>query len=367
MADPLRLAAAVVSFLTEAPKEPWRHDFFAAMRLLERSFPDRPRIGDAASIREEYVALGQDPYMDFPASNLSKVEETEAGRLRILVKFLGLLGPQGALPLATTEEVYSWWSMRDDSFPRFLDLLQNRFLQLFFRAWADSRPIAQNDRPEQDRFIAYVGANIGLGSAPYRDLDTVPDRAKLTFAGLIGSQAKGASRLRALVGGLFGVKAEIFEFVGSFLEIEAGERTRLGQKNSALGTDLLLGGSVFSVQDKFRLRIYVKDLAQYLDFLPTGSRCESLADIIFFYVGDQLDWEVELALPSGAVQPLRLSTFGQLGWTSWLSPNWAQAEEYRCDARFHPAEILREKRRAPTEDRGGSKWPTSASKQSPAS
>ena len=90
--------------------------------------------------------------MDFPASNLSKFERDADGRFQILVKFLGLLGPQGALPLATTEEAYSWNLMRDDAFPRFLDLLNHRFLQLFFRAWADARPIAQHDRPEADRF-----------------------------------------------------------------------------------------------------------------------------------------------------------------------------------------------------------------------
>ena len=65
---------------------------------------------------------------------------TRRAALRVLVKFLGLLGPQGALPLATTEEAHHWLLTRDDAFPRFLDILNHRFLQLFFRAWADSRP-----------------------------------------------------------------------------------------------------------------------------------------------------------------------------------------------------------------------------------
>ena len=37
--------------------------------------------------------------MDFPASNLSRVVANDDQRLQIFVKFLGLLGPQGALPL----------------------------------------------------------------------------------------------------------------------------------------------------------------------------------------------------------------------------------------------------------------------------
>jgi type VI secretion system protein ImpH len=352
------------TFLKEATQEPWRFDFFTMMRRLERTFPDRPRIGESASLRDELVLLGQDPFMDFPASNLTRVEQTERGQIRVYVKFLGLLGPQGALPLATTEEAHTWWLMRDDAFVRFLDILNHRFLQLFFRAWADARPIVQHDRPDADRFITYVGAMIGVGSPPYRNLDTVPDAAKMAFAGLISAQAKSASRLRALISGLFDVRVEIEQFVGTRLMIEERERSRLGRNNSALGVDTVIGAAVFTVQDKICIRIYTSSLAEYLRFLPTGDRCEPLADAVFFYIGDQLDWEVELALPSREVEPIKVSRFGQLGWTTWMAPEWVGLEHaYRCDARFHPASILREKRKRRHDDVGRAQWPTSASKR----
>lgn len=334
-----------MSFTTELQAEPWRFDFFAVLRRLERSFPDRPRIGDSASRRDEYVALGEDPYLDFPASNLSKVERDAHGRLRVLSKFLGLLGPQGALPLATTEEAYGWLLARDDAFPRFLDILNHRFLQLFFRAWADARPVAQHDRPQADRFETYVGAMIGLGSPPYRGQDAVSDLAKLAFAGLMGPQAKSASRLRGLVRGLFGVEAEIDEFVGSRLPFDEEERSLLGRRHSGLGVDMLLGASVFSIQDKIRIRVFTPTIAQFRRFLPTGDRCEPLADLVFFYIGEALDWDIELAIPAGAVEPMRLGSFGQLGWTSWVAPNWTATDTtMRCDARFHPADRLRRER-----------------------
>lgn len=331
-----------MSLADDLQKEPWNFDFFATMRRLERDHPDRPRIGDSAARREEYVQLGQDPYLDFPACNINRAL-VSAGRLKVFVKFLGLLGPQGALPLTTTEETYVWTLARDEAFPRFLDIFNNRFLQLFFRAWADARPIAQHDRPSEDRFIAYIGSMIGVGSEPFRDIDTVPDPAKLAFAGLVSSQAKSASRLKGFISGLFDVRVEVDEFVGSWLAFEPSDRSRLGQANSGIGSSLSLGASIFSVQDKIRLRIFVRDMAQYQRFLPTGDLCEPLADAVFFYIGDQLEWEVELAIPSGAVVPTKLGSFGQLGWTSWLSPNWASGEEYRRDARFHPAERPRRK------------------------
>ena len=341
-----------MTLIDEMKEEPWRFDFFSVMRKLERSYPDQPRISDSAAMREDYVDLGQDPYMEFPASNLARVTVRDSGRLRIYVKFLGMLGPQGALPLATTEESMEWGLMRDDAFPRFLDLFNHRFLQLFFRAWADSRPVAQHDRPRDDRFIAYIGSMIGVGSRPYRDLDSVPDPGKLAFAGLIGPQAKSASRLKSFLSGLFDVTVEIEQFVGNWLTFEPADRTAVGSRHSGLGRDLLVGASVFSVQDKIRVRIYTRNLKQFERFLPDGDLCEPLADAVYFYIGDQLEWETELAIPAGETAPTRLGSFGRIGWTSWMSPNWASSEAYRCDTRFHPAERVERKHRVAAQAAG---------------
>ena len=339
-----------MTFLRNLEAEPWRFDYFTVLRHLERTYQDLPRISDSAARREEYVQFGQDPYVEFPASNLARVAQGDNQTLTVLVKFLGLLGPQGALPLATTEEAYHFVLAHDDAFPRFLDVFNNRFIQLFFRAWADSRPIAQHDRPSADRFVAYIGSAIGLGSRPYQNLDSVPDAVKLGFAGLLGSQVKSASRLAGAICGIFRVRAEVEEFVGTRLAIEPAEWSHLGGRYSTLGEDVLLGKTVFSMQDKFRIRIYVKDLAQYIRFLPSGDLCEPLADLVFFYNGEQLDWDAELAIPSGAVEPVKLGRFGQLGWTSWMAPNWTLSDAYRCDARFHPAERMRHKRRLDADD-----------------
>lgn len=324
--------------------EPWRFDMLMALRRIERSFPERPRIGDSVTRAEALVRLGQDPYLEFPASNLTGVSVARDGIFEIAVRFLGLLGPQGALPLATTEEALEWLRAQDEAFPRFLDLFNDRFLQLFFRAWADARPIAHRDRPEADRFADYVGSIVGLGTPAMHGLDTVPDIGKLCFAGIAAPQARSASRLRRMIAGLFGTRVEIEEFIGMRLALEPGETTGIGSRNCRLGEDTIVGGSCFSVQDKFRIRLYVADLAQFERFLPTGDRCEPLTDFVFYYAGETLDWDVELALPSAAVEPMRLGQFGRVGWTTWLAPNWAADEDWRIDARFHPAEQMRLRR-----------------------
>ena len=295
-----------MSYFLDMENEPYRFDFFDAMRRFERTLgrihpevdafatdPDaaaeshrlakapRPRIGDSAARRDEVVSIGnaeylisfgQEPHLEFPASNIARIDvdrDATRKRIRVYSKFLGLLGPQGSLPLSISEEAFEYARANDHAFARFLDLFNQRFLQLFFRSWADSRPIVHNDRPEFDRFRSYVRSTIGVGSPPFADLRAIPEGIAL-YAGLLAPKAKSASRLRGAIKGLFGNETEIDQFIGSWLEFEEDERSLLGARNSGLGTDLLVGKASFSVQDKFRIRIFVDDLEAYRRFLPEG-------------------------------------------------------------------------------------------------
>ena len=256
-----------------------------------------------------------------------------------------MFGPQGALPLSTTEEAYSWLLERDDAFPKFADIFQRRFLALFFRAWADARPIAQNDRPEQDRFLAYIGSMIGVGTPVFRNRDSLSDFSKLEFAGLLAPSVKSASRLRSFLAGLLGIRVEIEEFVGAWLALDPSDRTRLGAAQSRLGDDCILGASLFSVGDRFRIRVFADDLDHYQKFLPGADLARQIADAVFLYVGEVYDWDMELAIPAGKIAPVRLGQGAKLGWTSWMAPNWAKTDEtLRKDARFHVANRLAHQR-----------------------
>ncbi len=334
-----------MSFRDELLAEPGRFDMFATLRRFERENADKPRIGDAATLAEEYLVVSQNPYLEFPASNLDGATVEPSGRMRLIARFLGMFGPQGALPLTTTEESYLWLLERDDAFPRFADIFQRRFIALFFRAWADARPIAQNDRPAEDRFRAYIGSMIGVGTPLFRDADSLSDFAKMEYAGLIAPRVKSASRLRSFLSGLFAARVEIDEFVGAWLTLEPSERSRLGASQCGLGDDCMLGSSMFSVSDKFRVRVFVRDFAQYERLLPGSDFARQAGDAVFLYVGEEYDWDMELAIPAGEITPVRLGRGAKLGWTSWMAPNWSKTDEtIRTDARFHVVSRLARER-----------------------
>ena len=175
-------------------------------------------------IAEDIVNLGQDPFVEFPASNVTKFEDPAGQVPKLFSRFLGFFGPQGALPLNTTVDAYLWSNGRDPSFARFTDIFSNRFLQLFFRAWANAQPIAHHDRPDDDRFADYVGSFAGIGVASLKGRDSLDDIAKLPFAGLVNADVKSASRLRQLVRGIFHVDVDIEERVGSWLTFEPSDQ-----------------------------------------------------------------------------------------------------------------------------------------------
>jgi type VI secretion system protein ImpH len=339
-----------VTFRDELIAEPWRFDLFSVLRRLERENAKRPRLGQARKLTDEFVALCEDPYLEFPESNVAAADADPSGRLRLKVRFLGMFGSQGPLPLSTTHEAYSWLLERDDAFPRFVDIFQRRFLELFFRAWADARPVAQNDRPDEDRFRAYIGSMIGIGTKAFRDADSISDFAKLPFAGLLAARVRSASRLRSLLSSFLNARVEIDEFAGCWLTLDGSELSRLGQANSRLGEECVIGASVYSVNEKFRVRVFVRDIAHFREFLPGSSLAEEIADAIFLNIGDEYDWDMELAIPAGQITAVRLGREdqkAQLGWTSWMAPNWSQSDQtYRRDARFHVVSRLQGRRGA---------------------
>lgn len=302
--------------------DPWRFDFLALMRDLERGAPDKPRIGRSQTLAQEIVTLGQDPFLEFPASNVTGYHVVPGRTPALRVRFLGYFGPQGALPLAVTAEAKYWIEARgDDAFARFADIIATRFLQMFYRAWADARPVVQADRPDDDRFRQWLGALVGIGTPALRDRDAIPDAARLEYAGLLGSRVKSAARLVQALRRMLRLDVVLEERIGSWLDFEPGDLTRLGGPRAALGQNSYLGARVFSINDKARLTIRTRSLAEYESFLPGTDRCRALTDFLYFYLGDATEIDVALALPRRELPEVRLGAAGQLGWTTFAAPD----------------------------------------------
>src|SRR5262249_40135556 len=156
---------------------------------------------------DEPVRLGQDPDLSFAPAPLASLEPGEDGKPpRLQVRLFGLLGPNGPLPIHLTE--YARDRLRnanDPTFSRFLGMLHPRFLALFYRAWAQSQPHVNRDRPADDRFSVYIGAFVGIAPAVLRSGDTVSDVAKLFHSSTLIRHVRNAEGLAAILRQFFRV------------------------------------------------------------------------------------------------------------------------------------------------------------------
>lgn len=314
--------------------DPTQFGFLSLMREVERANPTLPRIGRNRTLKEEAVRLGQEPFQAFPAQNVSQVQDRGDGKLRVRSNFLGYFGPQGALPLNITAEVQQWYMYGDDAFVRLADIFTNRFQQLFFRAWSDARGITQFDRPDDDRFQTYVGAALGHAAPSLRARGRVSETAWLPFAGVAMGRVKSAVRLRQVLQSLCRVEITIEENIPSWLVFEPGDLTQMGRSGATLGLDCRLGARVQSVNDKIRVAVRTESLPEYESFLPGGPNFARLTEMIFWYLGHEVEVEIAPALPADQVRGMTLGKSGALGWTGWMAPPAGQPGSYRSDAVF---------------------------------
>jgi type VI secretion system protein ImpH len=333
-----------LAFFTALAEAPYRYDFYQTLRKIECLYTGKPRWGCALRPVDEPVRLGQDPDLSFAPAPLASFEIDPEGKPpRLQVRLFGLLGPNGPLPIHLTE--YARHRLRhagDPTFARFLDLFHHRFLALFYRAWAQAQPHVNRDRPDQDRFAAYVGAFVGVAPAAFRDRDTLPDLARLFHAGALVRQVRNAEGLAAVLQHFFRVPVRIEEFVGHWMFLGPRERTRLGRDGATLGSGAVLGRGVWDHQHKFRIHLGPLTLAQYEGFLPAlpdrrsgeggspssktrdragaagGTLLEKLVDWVRTYLCFELDWDVRLRLKADEAPRLKLGAGGRLGWTTWL-------------------------------------------------
>jgi len=121
----------------ELLEEPYRFDFFQAVRLLERIHPDKKAVGRDAMPHEEVVRFRSRIALDFPASQIHEFqtsfdEHTEEERLDMLINFMGMVGMNGVLPIHYTETILDRIRRRDTSMWAFMDIFTHRAVSMFF-------------------------------------------------------------------------------------------------------------------------------------------------------------------------------------------------------------------------------------------
>jgi type VI secretion system protein ImpH len=331
---------AATSGGTDAPlttvlrEEPYRFDFFQAVRLLERIHRERKPVGRAGTEPErETVRFRTRVSLQFPPSQIYSIAERNGARpeenrdedpqQQMTVAFMGLTGPLGVLPQYYTELLMERVRYKDTALWDFLDLFNHRLISLFYRAWEKHRFPVAYERGSEDRFTEYLFDLIGMGTEGLRREHLgFPDEGLILYGGLIAQRPHSSTALKSALSDFFGVRARINQFSGQWLKLDVEDLTRVGRANNQLGYNTVAGTRVWNDQSKFRVELGPMTLREFIAFLPIGAANKPMTEMTRFFVGIEFDFDVQLVLKKEEVPPLQLSTSGasfpMLGWTTWL-------------------------------------------------
>ena len=357
--------------LARLRKAPWKFSFTALMRRFGAAYPQQPRIGLARRPQQEPFRLGQTAALTFAPREIAEVvlagEGAKAGFAMLaesavssaagtvpvragnnpalpMIRLygLGLLGPNGPLPLHYTELVRERTeNFNDPTLADFLDVFHHRYLTHMHRAWAQAQAAAGLDRADDETFSRYIAQLTGHDPLEIRD-SVLPAHARMAASTHLSREARNPDGLAQTLGRFFAVPVQLQEFVLHWIRIDEEDHTRLGtpRTSSMLGAGAILGEVVADRQNKFRLVLGPLRIDQYQHFTPKGRDLPLLVEWVRAFIGYEFVWELELRVRNDSAQPARLDTVQQLGWSTWLGGSAAAASRRGSQAQAgQPAAI----------------------------
>lgn len=298
--------------------DPESHHIFLALRILEAEYVKNPRMGQSRRPREDKVRLGQEARMAFPPTTIRAFTPPGAKPGSLINRFFGFFGPHGPLPIHMTEYARERQiNNRDGTFVAFANMLTHRIMSLMYRAWVTGQPAVDFDRGQGTQFERHIAALAGHHGSALQDRDAMPDMAKRHFSGLLATGVRNAEGLVAILSGFFKAPVKMQQFIGSWLDLEPDDRWELG-KGGGLGQTTSIGTRVWSRAAKFRLIVGPVGLPEYERLLPGNPSMDKLAAVVRTYVGDALDYDVNIVLRGDEVPRATLGATTRLGQTSWV-------------------------------------------------
>lgn len=321
--------------LTGDVASPETMGFFELLRRLERG---QMRFGRSGGPSKEPARLGQRARLTFGTRDVAGFHPGTPPKVDVEV--LGLLGPEGAMPLHLTRWVMGRLSDRwftegsdaasDTTFLDFCNLLQHRMMALYWRAWADARPEVQIEHGPAGRVQALVEALAGValpGTKP--KVPDVQTRLKLRHATALGRQVTSVERLTAYLSDVLEAPVTLVEFLGTWTEIPPRLQSRLGRQHAQLGRSAVVGSRSFQRQTLVELRVGPLPLARFTEFLADAALTARLRHAIRHAMGREMEFNLRLVLAKEDIPDTRLGQ-SRLGQTSWLSPKRTEpADDFR--------------------------------------
>ena len=306
--------------ITELLAEPWRYEFFQAIRLLSRWLR---RYGVAP---ENAIRFENSLSLSFPASDIETLQLEQgqhpgapnAMRLRVRTPVMGLLGLNGALPLHYTERIAAWEHATHDEGPRvFYDAFSSRQVALFYRAWRKYRVRGGADEHNRDRFLAQLAALAGAGWQRQPGSGLAYESLAY-FSAQLRSRVVPAHLIAGVLAEYLQVPVAVEQFAGKWDALGPRDRSRLGENNCDVGLGATLGERLPRPELGIRIKVGPVSSRMFERFLPGAGGARALAALLDRFAIDVPHRELQVILRGEEVDGASLDGTVRLGLDGFL-------------------------------------------------
>jgi len=296
--------------------------FQAVLQVIKRLRVAHPLLDEDALY--DLLEFHANPGLGFPGHDIDRVEffiEHEQLRARLRLNLLGLCGAGSPLPAFYGEQACADGVVGNTT-RDFLDVFHHRLQRLMLPVWRKYRYRARFQAGARDTFSEQMFALIGLSGQQIRSIARLNCERLLPYLGMLGLRSHSASLIETVLRYYFKHhRLFIEQWVLRTVVIDDPQRNRLGNANSVLGHDQVLGCRVADRSGKFRVHLQGLGWQQLHGFLPTGADYPLLCSLVRLTARDPLEYDLRLVLAKEEIRPLHIGEHNVcgLGWTSWLA------------------------------------------------
>lgn len=301
-------------------ESPGSYAFVQAVDLIQASLRRQGLAG-----RLEPIRFKVNPNLSFPASDIEDIVvrqgEASAGyQVEMTMNLMGLHGAASPLPAYFTEHV-AIHQDSDDSLRDFFDIFNHKLITILYRTWRKYRYHLHYEEGAKDKYSQRFFSFIGMGFSQIREAKTLNWSRLLAYMGLIAFKGDATGSLESTLRHYFNHQdLHIIPCIKRRVSIPKDQQSRLGEANSILGRDFLIGEEVQDQTGKFRISIAHLTWNRFNSFLPDQPIFSELTSLIKTILQSRLQFDVELKLRPEEIRPFHIGreTVNRLGWSTWL-------------------------------------------------
>lgn len=262
--------------------------------------------------------------LSFQKSEISNIkfyeDEIKGQKVEVTLNFLGLFGSSSPLPSHYNEAVLESFDT-DKVLYDFLNLFNNNLQKFIYPIWQKQRYYIEYKKDLKDKFSKYMLSLLGLYSNIDLDDNKLDFHKLMPYIGILSMRQKSAGTLVSILRHYLDFdEIEILQCMKMQSIIPSWQYGKLGEENSSLGQNMMIGEFVTNRTSKFRILLKNVKASDMYKYSIHGVKRDELKDLISFAFNEPLEYDVCLEIKKENKIPLELDEEDKryLGINCWI-------------------------------------------------